>query len=65
MMFTNKYKKEKYMIIIKKRSNRNIIQIKPSSSSACTVLDGDKNTNLGVSPCINPKRNGITIKFNK
>lgn len=64
-MFTNKYKKEKIMRIIKKRSNMNIIQIKTSSSSACTVLDGGKNNNLGVSPCINPRRNGIKIKFDK
>ena len=54
------------MKIIKERSSRNNIQIKPNSSSACTVLAGGRYRGIeGESPCVNPYRKGIKIKNDK
>ena len=54
------------MKIIKERSSRNNIQIKPNSSSACTVIDGGGGSGgPDPQPCVNPYRKGIKIKSDK
>lgn len=53
------------MKIIKERNSRNLIQIKPNSSSACIVLDGGGNCIDIPYPCVNPYRKGIQIKNDK
>ena len=52
------------MKIIKERNSRNLIQIKPNSSSACTVIDG-RVVGSDSNPCVNPYRKGIQIKNDK
>ncbi len=52
------------MKIIKERNSRNLIQIKPNSSSACTVIDGGGDSGTPY-PCVNPYRKGIQIKNDK
>ncbi len=54
------------MKIIKERSSRNPIQIKPNSSSACIVLGGGGSGGPGVPrPGENPYKKGIQIKYDK
>lgn len=54
------------MKIIKERNSRNLIQIKPNSSSACTVIDGGGGGGApDPQPCVNPYRKGLQIKYDK
>ncbi|MFR6142556.1 MAG: hypothetical protein ACLUJM_07400 [Finegoldia sp.] len=54
------------MKIIKERNSRNLIKIKPNSSSACIVLDGGGRGGIDpVYPCVNPYRKGLQIKNDK
>ena len=52
------------MKIIKERNSRSLIQIKPNSSSACTVIDG-RGGDPDPQPCVNPYRKWIQIKNDK
>ena len=53
------------MKIIKERNSRNLIQIKPNSSSACTVIDGGGGGGAPDPPPINIYKKGIQIKNDK
>lgn len=53
------------MKIIKERNSRNLVKIKPNSSSACIVLDGGGGGLDVPYPCVNPYRKGIQIKNDK
>ena len=53
------------MKIIKERNSRNLIQIKPNSSSACTVIDGGGGGGAPDPPPVNIYKKGIQIKNDK
>lgn len=53
------------MKIIKERNSRNLIQIKPNSSSACTVIDGGGGGGAPDPPPVNQYKKGIQIKNDK